>query len=148
MMLSTMNLPFHLSFVSLSRLEVVWSKEAQIDIHVCRQSWQSLSRSIALIICLRSFFEVLTSIMQIDYSCSSIKMGDINIDLLKVSANTSFMEYCIIMTSFNLRPLIRRLTRVTDDSTTLIDQKWTNEPHTFFAQNRTTVSVCICNFLS
>ena len=59
-------------------------------------------------------------------------MGDINIDLLKVSANTRFMKYCIIITSFNYCPLIRRPTRVTDESLTLIDHIWTNEPHTIF----------------
>ena len=41
---------------------------------------------------LSKLFEVLTSIMQLDSSCSSIILGDISIDLLKVSVNTRFME--------------------------------------------------------
>ena len=81
---------------------------------------------------LSKLFEVLTSILQLDSSCSSIIMGDINIDLLKVSANARFMEFYTIMTSFNYCPLIRRPTRVTDESQTLIDHIWTNEPHTVF----------------
>ena len=81
---------------------------------------------------LSKLFEVLTSIMQLDSSCSSIIMGDINIDLLKVSTNARYMEYYTIMTSFNYCPLIRRPTRVTDETQTLIDHIWTNEPHTIF----------------
>ena len=87
---------------------------------------------------LSKLFEVLTSIMQLDSSCSSIIVGDINIDLLKVSANTRFMEYYTIMTSFSYCPLKRRPTRVTDDSQTLIDQIWTNDPHTILNSGKVT----------
>ena len=45
---------------------------------------------------LSNFFEVLTSIMQLDSLCSSFIMGDINICLLKVSTNKRFPEYYII----------------------------------------------------
>ena len=47
---------------------------------------------------LSKLFEVLTSIMQLDSSGSSIMMGDNNIEILEVSANTLFMENCTIMT--------------------------------------------------
>ena len=76
------------------------------------------------------FFEVLTYIMQLDNSCSSIIMSDINIDFLKVSTNTRFMEYYIIMTSFIYFLLIHRPTRVTDQTQILYEHIWTKELHT------------------
>ena len=42
------------------------------------------------------------------------------------------MKYYTIMNSFNYCPLIRRPTRVTDETQTLIDHIWTNESHTIF----------------
>ena len=53
--------------------------------------------------------------------------GDFNIDLLKHESQNSYKNVLDIMYSFGLYPLIDKPTRVTDSSTTLIDNIFTNE---------------------
>ena len=54
-------------------------------------------------------------------------LGDYNIDLLKHSENIKTQIFLNTMFSYNLCPVIRRPTRVTEFSASLIDHIWTND---------------------
>ena len=77
---------------------------------------------------LSKLYEILVIIMQLKRECPVFIMGDFNMDLLKLNTNVRYIEYFKLMSSFGYFPLIRRPTRVTLDSKTLIDHLWTTEP--------------------
>ena len=53
--------------------------------------------------------------------------GDFNIDLLKHETHNNTKQFLDTMYSLGLYPLIDKPTRITDSSTTLIDNIFTNE---------------------
>ena len=53
--------------------------------------------------------------------------GDFNIDLLKHETHNNTKHFLDTMYSLGLYPLIDKPTRITDNSTTLIDNIFTNE---------------------
>ena len=59
------------------------------------------------------------------YLC--VVSGDFNIDLLKHETHNNTKQFLDTMCSLGLYPLIDKPTRITDNSTTLIDNIFTNE---------------------
>ena len=56
-------------------------------------------------------------------------VGDYNIDILKHLECASVQNFTNLMFSFNLNPIIRRPTRISNFSATLLDHMWTNDVH-------------------
>ena len=72
-------------------------------------------------------FSALMHTIKNDYPSHLVCLGgDINIDLLRVDSNSKVQEYLNVMLSYGFQPLIKRPTRVTSTSMTLIDHLWTN----------------------
>ena len=55
-------------------------------------------------------------------------MGDININSLKCNSNFNVKSYFDMLTSFNLFNIIKNPTRITENSSTLIDHFYVNNP--------------------